>query len=151
VDRYVAGVYRSHLTRAGELGAGGASRWTAVAVWTYLHTYPRRSCWPGQARIARELGISTKTARRALGYLVDAGWIVVGQRRTRGGRVGLDYRTPGPDGPDRLGALAFLTLPADASTLEIRARLRERLDAPSCTELQARSLDVLARVLGVET
>ncbi len=49
----------------------------AVAVYMYLHDRADRdkNCWPAIPTMARELGMSRSTIKRALGDLVRAGYL----------------------------------------------------------------------------
>jgi len=56
-----------------------------------------RHCWPSIATIASEAGCSTRTVDRYLPVLAANGFLVVNQRRGKGGhRI---ERVPDPDGP----------------------------------------------------
>lgn len=49
----------------------------AIAVYMYLHDRAdkERKCWPAIPTIARELGISRSTVKRALDDLIKAGYL----------------------------------------------------------------------------
>lgn len=59
----------------------------AVAVYIYLadHTNPQGQCFPAINTIAKELGLSRSTVKRALHDLEDADWITRVQRYRENG------------------------------------------------------------------
>lgn len=67
----------------------------AVTVYMYLKDRANRegSCWPGIRTIAKELGLSQATVKRALRDLEAGGWIVRTPRhRANGSRTSNNYK-----------------------------------------------------------
>ncbi|WP_079988171.1 helix-turn-helix domain-containing protein [Anaerotruncus rubiinfantis] len=76
----------------------------AVTVYMYLHDHAdvKGQCWPAIGTIARELGLSRSTVKRAISDLTRSGFITTEQRwRQNGARSSLlflirDQPTRGP-------------------------------------------------------